>query len=389
MVILHFLPEKILIRIINYDATTGWILTKFAEKMGEYLALFKRPCEVAPQGGANARVAHHVNYYCAPPHTIAPVETLMVTHIDTEEKFKLLAALLAVYQMGICMSEEHRNMLVRTGLPAERLCYVNPAQDGLVRPRPINIGIASNVHSDGRKNEWSIVRALRNIPAGVFCLKIMGSGWEAQVGALRALGHLVDLHDRFDHAVYTREFMPSLDYFVYFSHDEGSMSYLDAVAANVKTIVTPQGFHLDIPGGIDYMINNAQDLGLVLQNIHEEQQKRVSRVAGWTWPEYTWRHLVIWDYLTGRGDREVAAERQVFFKILPKLASNATALKHYLDKAVPEEEILLLAADLASRSGMLHLTGFFLRQALVFYPKNRKTREMMLQLYPQCISFLE
>jgi hypothetical protein len=377
-----------MIRIICYEDTAAWILGKFTRKMHEFLVCFGKQSEIAQQSCFEVKVAHHIIYLGCPPATVAPIETVMITHVDTPQKMTMVKNLSQKYQMGICMSEEHRAMLVRMGIPAAWLCYVSPAHDGVARPRPINIGIASKVHGDGRKNERAIVNALQTIPANTFCLKIMGDGWDGQVSELRSQGYQIEYYCTFDYDEYIKRFMPSLDYFLYFGHDEGSMAYLDAVAANVKTIVTPQGFHLDIPGGIDYVVNNVQDLRLVLQNIHEEQQRRVSRVAGWTWPEYAWRHLVIWDYLTGRGDREVAAERQVFFKILPKLASNATALKHYLDRAVPEEEILLLAADLASRSGMLHLTGFFLRQALVFYPKNRETRDMVLRLYPECASFL-
>jgi hypothetical protein len=381
--------EAAVIRIICYEDPDAWIFGKFARKLHNALLLFGKTSETARQGGQGARIAHHIAYGHPPEQPAAPVETFMITHLDTAAKLARVKRLLQAYPMGICMSEEHRNTLARTGLPEERLCYVNPAQDGVIRPRAVVLGIASKTHPDGRKKEQHVVEALRHFPPGAFRLKIMGGGWDAQVAALRAEGHRVEYRDAFDYDIYTRDFMPSLDYFVYFSHDEGSMAYLDAIAADVKTIVTAQGFHLDIFGGMDHVITGVEDLRRVLSGIHDERQRRAARVAGWTWPEYAFRHLVIWDYLKGLSATDVAAEGRAFFRLLPKLLEQKAglALKRELTAGVlPSCEALRQATALASGRASLHaLAAHWLKQALVFHPKNPELRAEVLQAYPECV----
>ncbi len=74
--------------------------------------------------------------------------------------------------------------------------------------------------------------------------------------------------------------MPTLDYYVYFGHDEGSMGFVDAIAAGVETIVTPQGYHLDVEDGITHPIDTLDDLALTLRRIVEDRRRRVARVSG-------------------------------------------------------------------------------------------------------------
>jgi len=54
----------------------------------------------------------------------------------------------------------------------------------------------------------------------------------------------VEYHENFDYEVY-KELIPTLDYYLYVGKDEGQMGFIDALAAGIPTIVTPQGFHLD------------------------------------------------------------------------------------------------------------------------------------------------
>lgn len=79
------------------------------------------------------------------------------------------------------------------------------------------------------------------------------------------------------------------------------MGYLDALAAGVKTIVTPQGFHLDVPGGIDHACCTVDQFTGVLYDLQYERQKRIASVADWTWENYVKKHIEIWQYITGRG----------------------------------------------------------------------------------------
>ena len=89
--------------------------------------------------------------------------------------------------------------------------------------------------------------------------------------------------------------MGTLDYFLYLSGDEGSMGFIDALAAGVKTIVQPQGFHLDAPGGITHPFTTFEELAGVFAGRAAEKRQRQGAVGAWTWENYARQHLAIWE----------------------------------------------------------------------------------------------
>jgi hypothetical protein len=127
----------------------------------------------------------------------------------------------------------------------------------------------------------------------------MGAGWEWIIEILRSKGFKVEYYDTFDYGKYT-ELMPSIDYYLYFSYDEGSMGFIDALAAGVMTIVTPQGYHLDANGGITYPISGLKELDMAFEKIAEEKRKLIGSVKDWTWANYALKHAQIWEYLLDR-----------------------------------------------------------------------------------------
>ncbi|MFO1043655.1 MAG: hypothetical protein U0941_17875 [Planctomycetaceae bacterium] len=91
-----------------------------------------------------------------------------------------------------------------------------------------------------------------------------------------------------------RELMRSLDYYLYLGNDEGSMGFLDAVSAGIPTIVTPQGFHLDVPNGITHPFHTLDDLVSVFKKIDTDRRERSNLVSSWTWENYARAHLRAW-----------------------------------------------------------------------------------------------
>ena len=79
------------------------------------------------------------------------------------------------------------------------------------------------------------------------------------------------------------------------------MGFLDALSAGVKTIVTPQGFHLDVEKGIDYSCRTIDQFTNVLYDLQYEREKRIASVADWTWENYAKKHMEVWEYLWGEG----------------------------------------------------------------------------------------
>ena len=356
-------------RIICYEKPEAWILGKFARRLHSALTLAGRYSTIAKQGEPTCRIGHHIIYIDA-KHKWSPIETMMVTHLDKPWKTRRVLRQLSTYDAAVCMSKETCMQLRAQGAKPRQVCYISPAHDGKVRPRPIVLGIASKVHADGRKNEHIITRTMQKLPKDIFALKIMGSGWDREVAAMRTSGCNVEYSSDFDYLRYTTEFMPSLDYFLYFSWDEGSMAFLDALSADVKTIASAQGFHLDVVGGIDFPLAAPEELCVVLETLAKERQDRLLRVSGLTWNEYALRHAVLWDFL--EGDDETS-----------KTLFDAFLAEHNIDcDSVPSAACIsdLIASTTANNNRGLE--SQLARMGLIYHPDCKAFRELVNGFYP-------
>jgi hypothetical protein len=158
--------------------------------------------------------------------------------------------------------------------------------------------LTTRVYEDHCKREDILVKVAQKIRLDDFVFDISGSGWESVTPILEKSGALV----RYDpgsndyQADYQRLLMkiPNFDYYLYMGLDEGSMGFLDALAAGVPTIVTPQGFHLDIPGGIQYPFWDENQLAEVFRKIVATRNQRMELVSGLTWNEYARQHVMLW-----------------------------------------------------------------------------------------------
>ena len=281
--------------IVCYEDLDLWILGKFARKMQLELRALGVDCDIAKTPDPQADINHHIIYfyYDGKPSSI---DTVMVTHIDEAWKLEQVRRQLTVAPMGICMSQTTVQQLVDGGIPRDRLSYVLPAHDQVMRPRPLAIGITSKIHSDGRKRELLLVELADRIDPQQFFFKIMGAGWHGIVEQLRARGFTVDYHEAFDFELNQR-LVPTFDYYLYLGLDEGAMGFIDALAAGVPTIATPQGYHLEAVNGITHPFVTLDELTAVFQKISQARAVLTDSVAGWNWREYAIRHLEIWQYL--------------------------------------------------------------------------------------------
>lgn len=284
------------IRLICED--NGWIIGKFAKKMKEELEKQGYVCSIGDGVDPYADINHHVIYASCYPVTPHYNETFMITHIDSGKKLALIKAQLKKVSMGICMSRETMERLAAYGIPREKLCYVNPAQDGVIKPKKYILGITHKTHEDHRKNEGVLIELCRALDPAYFSFKIMGAGWNDIVADVREMGFQVDYYKEFDYEIYI-QLMPSLDFYLYWGFDEGSMGYLDALRAGVGTIVTPQGYHLDIKDGITYACRTIPDFKNVLLELQEKRKRIVRSVESWNWENYVNKHVEIWNYLLG------------------------------------------------------------------------------------------
>lgn len=291
--------ERLKIRIVYRD--DGWIFGKFANNLMNELTKLGQEVSVSSYPDKNADVNHYVAY-AGLSHFFdnsQSVNTTMITHIDSVYKKELIKFQAEHDALGICMSNDTLDKLTLWGIPREKLCYINPAQDGLIKPRKIILGITNRCYGslDLRKRDNLIYEVCKKLDPDFFELRIMGAGWSEIVSCIRGMGFEVTYYEDFYRDIYIR-LMPSLDYWLYYGFDEGAMGYLDAMAAGVKTIVTPQGYHLDTNVQPTFFCSTIDEFVSVLLSIEKEKRAIVESVSEWTWENYAKKHLEIWQYLT-------------------------------------------------------------------------------------------
>jgi hypothetical protein len=240
-----------------------------------------------------SEINHHVLYLGYPCHSTG-AHTLMVTHVDDALKLRKLRLGLNTAKAAICMSSDAVKSLATLGIDRSKLCYVNLAHDGRAKEKRFQIGIATRLYPDGRKREADFVRLLSFISPADFAFKIMGFGWADIVAQSRALGFEIKYFQDFHYESYI-EMISALDYLLYLGEDEGSVSFIDALAAGVGTIVRPQGHHIDAGEGITYPFSNFDELRGTFERIASIKHERINAVKNWTWENYARAHTVVWE----------------------------------------------------------------------------------------------
>ena len=283
------------IRIVCYEDPDLWILGKFAKNLKINLQIIGHDAEIVKVPDPLADINHHIifNDYNGKKNLF---DTLMITHIDNIDKLNKLKNNLGSASLGICMSFDTMCWLENFGISSSKLCYVNPAYDCRVNIKKIVIGLFCRVQSDGRKREYFLDKLCKAIDPAFFKFVIMGDSWESQITNLKFNNFEVDYFPSFDAEKYV-ELIPTLDYYLYMGMDEGQMGVLDAHAAGVKTIVTAQGYHLDLLGSVTYPFVSFADLLQIFLFLQLEKQKLINSVSNLTWMDYTLKHVEIWNFL--------------------------------------------------------------------------------------------
>lgn len=277
----------------------GWTLGKIAHKMAEQLEKKGYIAQLSTCVDRTADINHHVIR-----RGFEPIQdnrdTLMITHVENTHKLENIKLQLEVARMGICMSRYTMEMLASMGVPRNKLCYINPAHDGGIKPKKYVLGMTHKSYEviDHRKRDSVLEDIIEPLDPDFFEIKIMGPNWDVIVENARKMGFSVEYYSDFDYEIYCK-LMPSLDYYLYWGYDEASLGYLDALTAGVKTLVTPQGYHLDAIGGATYLCRTAKDFTKVLVELENGRKKIIQSVSEWTWENYINKHIEVWNYILG------------------------------------------------------------------------------------------
>jgi hypothetical protein len=294
------------VHLVLNPENAGWIIEKIAARLMEHAPVAGIAASISGQPRSDVHLNHWMSYAFAdePQSTRA---TMFITHVDDPYKSALVRRVIAGgVDAGICMSGEMMAQLVALGVPQRSLCFIPPAHDNLVRPRRVRIGIATRLYPDGRKRESLLVQLGGRIRLDCFRFEIFGAGWEKVIPELKASGAEVDYYPgtgdyRSDYQVLL-EHVPHFDYYLYMGMDEGSLGTLDALAAAVKTIVTAQGFHLDLGSAITHSFVTFEELEAIFIRIRDELAARTAIAARLTWGAFAERHATVWRAITGGVD---------------------------------------------------------------------------------------
>lgn len=324
--------DSMKINIIYYEG--GWILYKFAKCVYDELKGLGYEATLSKEFDKKA----DINHYFVPNFAdqIDEHTTFMITHVDTARKVEQIKAQTQKGGIGICMSLDTRNKLISFGVDPSKLCYINPAQDGQIRPKKVTLGFTHRVYNDSRKRESMILDICRKINPEIFKFVIMGAGWDDIVTELNCMGFETEYYPEFDKERYNKLF-DKMDYYCYFGFDEGSMGFLDAVAAGVGTIVTPQGYHVDTEYQITYPVRTIEEIVNALLDIQAKKEISLRFIESWTWKNYTLKHLEIWKYMLGVGElKDILSTRGWYidgiYSLLVKDLDSFVSLKEKIKK---------------------------------------------------------
>lgn len=304
------------VNIIYPQSEAGWIIYKFAKNVTDELTAMGIDVSLSTEFDSKSQI----NHYFVPnmgEYGIKKVlngrTSFMITHVDTMSKLDSIKKATEKGAIGICMSIDTRDKIIESGIKRNKICYINPAQDCELRPKKINLGFTHRLYNDNRKKNDLIVDICKEIDPKFFRFSIMGAGWDKIVRQLNEMGFEVDYYPEFEKNKYY-DLILSLDYYCYFGFDEGSMGYLDAVAAGIRTIVTPQGYHLDTECEITHPVESKQDIVEVLQKLQREKMKHYRFIKTWTWKNYTLKHLEVWKYMLRCEDLNILLKNRGLYK---------------------------------------------------------------------------
>ncbi len=300
------------IRIVLAQQNASWIIGKMAHRLCDSLQKIGCKVDVAGEPDAAADINHWMSFAFA-DGCLGSQNTMFVTHADDPFKVSLIRDRLGgSIQMAFCMSSHAMEELIQFGIPKQKLWYVLPAIDAPISPRLIRIGITTRIYDDGRKREAFLERLAREMSLDRFHFEIFGEGWEKVIRALEQSGATVSYDPGTDdwQGDYKRirEAIPNFDYYLYLGMDEGSLGTLDAVSAGVKTIVTAQGFHLSIPGGITHPFTEYGQLLVIFRELGASANRRAACLSQWTWDTYASEHLGVWEAMCCHQGKPVPEE---------------------------------------------------------------------------------
>lgn len=198
------------VRIVLKDR--GWIMGKIAIRLVFHFNNHKVEADIALLPTAEVDLNHFFIYIDYDIKSEIPTKsTPSVTHIDSLKKLLVLKMNLKRVDRGICISRMSVEELASQGIDRRRLCCINLAHDGLLRPRRITIGLTAPLSGMPQEGEPILQELAEMTRLDGFCFKVSQGGWAfIDPRLLAASASVAFTGNDLDHAV-TQGALLSLD----------------------------------------------------------------------------------------------------------------------------------------------------------------------------------
>ena len=253
------------VSIVLHENNEGWILEKFAQKIANTLDKNKYNVQVSRSPDENAEIIFWMHYLNTDLSLLGKpkIHFIVVPHVDNPIKLAQLQRVMRNDVHLICFSKELENKLKVIFPKNTKILSLEFGNDLAPKERKFVVGMASNIYSDGRKNEnWISEFGIKNSNTNIKFIFI-GKRWEETVESLTQLGVECEIYNAGRNVDSSYEVVISqlkkLDLCIYTGFDEGSLGALDAYMLGVPLLISKQGFHLEFElDEMSYFANNAE-----------------------------------------------------------------------------------------------------------------------------------
>lgn len=273
------------VSIVLHENNEGWILEKFAQKIANALDKNKYNVQVSRLPDKNAEIIFWMHYLNVDLSLLGKpkIHFAVVPHVDHPKKLAQLQKITRNDVNLICFSKELENKLKVTFPNNSKILSLEFGNDLAPKERKFIIGMASNIYSDGRKNEkWISEFGVKYFHANIKFVFI-GKRWEETVETLTQVGLECEIYNSGKNIEASYEVvidqLKKLDLCIYTGFDEGSLGALDAYMLGIPLLISKQGFHLEF--GLDetsYFVNNSDfEIKLLnkVESFHAYQRLRI------------------------------------------------------------------------------------------------------------------
>ena len=292
------------IQIILDPVHKGWVIEKLAKKIIEFWKGSTTP-DLYNFPRSNYKLTHWMHFMNVPIKYLEysnNINTIQITHVDSNQKAKYLQKLVKLGAIPVFMSDHHFNQVTKMiDVPFVKHVIL-PASDVSLQVNQKRILISSNYYPDGRKNEGFLIKLSNEISLDNYHFTIIGKSWESIALNLIKAGAKVKIYspDDIGYPSYEMqlEFLRGMDCYIYLGFDEGSLGALDAYLCAVPMIVSKQGFHLEFKQFENlFFFETYEEFRSAFMEISRKSRFGVDEIQKWSWYSFSSDYQKLWEAL--------------------------------------------------------------------------------------------